>query len=132
MHKAKLRSTGEIVAVKVQHKWIKEQVPGDLRMIQMCSNTAAYFFPEFKYGWFAEEMNEKLPRELDYIIEAANCNRCKRIFKDNPNVAVPKVYDEFTKTRILVMSFETGTPVTHVRKIHEQGINLRDLSKLIS
>lgn len=33
VHKAKLRKTGEIVAVKVQHKWIKEQVPGDLRMI---------------------------------------------------------------------------------------------------
>ena len=24
VHKAKLKSTGEIVAVKVQHKWIKE------------------------------------------------------------------------------------------------------------
>jgi len=33
VHRAKLRSTGEIVAVKVQHKWIKEQVPGDLRLI---------------------------------------------------------------------------------------------------
>lgn len=33
VHKAKLRSTGEIVAVKVQHKWIKEQVPGDLNLI---------------------------------------------------------------------------------------------------
>jgi len=30
------------------------------------------------------------------------------------------------------MSFETGTPVTHVRKVHEQGIDLKDLSKLIS
>lgn len=33
VHKAVLRETGETVAVKVQHKWIKEQVPGDLRMI---------------------------------------------------------------------------------------------------
>ena len=132
VHEAKLRSTGETVAVKVQHKWIREQVPGDLRMIQICSDAAAYFFPEFKYGWLAEEFQDKLPRELDYKIEADNCNRCKRIFKDNPNVAVPKVYEQFTKTRILVMSFETGTPVTHVRKIHEQGIDLKDLSKLIS
>ncbi len=31
VHKAKLN--GETVVVKVQHKWIKEQVPGDLKMI---------------------------------------------------------------------------------------------------
>ena len=30
VHEARLRATGEVVAVKVQHKWIKEQVPGDL------------------------------------------------------------------------------------------------------
>ena len=33
VHRAKLRSNGQVVAVKVQHKWIKEQVPGDLRLI---------------------------------------------------------------------------------------------------
>ena len=33
VHRATLKSTGETVAVKVQHKWIKENVPGDLRLI---------------------------------------------------------------------------------------------------
>ena len=55
VHKAKLRSTGEVVAVKVQHKWIKEQVPGDLRLIQFASDCAMTIFPDFKYGWLPEE-----------------------------------------------------------------------------
>ena len=33
VHEARLRTTGEIVAVKVQHRWIKENVSGDLSMI---------------------------------------------------------------------------------------------------
>ena len=35
VHKAHLRGApaGEFVAVKVQHQWIKEQVPGDLQLI---------------------------------------------------------------------------------------------------
>lgn len=30
------------------------------------------------------------------------------------------------------MSFEEGIPVSHVREMHEQGINLKKLSSLIS
>jgi len=55
VHRARLRSTGEEVAVKVQHKWIKEQVPGDLRLIQFATDCAMAIFPDFKYGWLPEE-----------------------------------------------------------------------------
>jgi len=47
-------------------------------------------------------------------------------------VRVPDVYDSYTRSRVLVMSFETGTPVTHVKEMHRQGIDLKDLSRKIS
>ena len=40
------------------------------------------------------------------------------IFKGNPNVAVPKVYREFTTERVLTMTFEKGIPVTSVTEMH--------------
>jgi aarF domain-containing kinase len=132
VHKARLKSTGEIVAVKVQHKWIKEQVPGDLRIIQIACNAGCWLFPGFKYGWLAEEFRTRLPKELDFVIEASNANRCRQMFKDCEDICVPKIYDEFTRERVLVMSFETGTPVTHVKDLHSQGVNLRQLARLIS
>jgi aarF domain-containing kinase len=73
-----------------------------------------------------------LPLELDFRKEAVNCRRCRDIFKDNDYVSVPKVYDDLVKERILTMSFELGTPVTHVRKLYDQGIDLKELAKLIS
>lgn len=118
VHKAKLKSTGEVVAVKVQHKWIKEQVPGDLRLIQFASDCAMTIFPDFKYGWLPEEFQVRLPRELDFNLEASNAERCKAIFKGNRNVAVPSVYREFTAERVLTMSYEPGIPATKVKEMH--------------
>jgi len=116
----------------VQHKWIKEQVPGDLRMIEVAVDIAKWLFPDFKYGWLAEEFRDKLPRELDFNREASNCKRCGEMFKNNKRVKVPKVYDQFTTNRTLVMSFETGISVAHVKEMHRQGIDLRKLAQLIS
>jgi aarF domain-containing kinase len=55
VHRAKLKGSDEIVAVKVQHMWIREQVPGDLRLIQFATDVACSIFPDFKYGWLPHE-----------------------------------------------------------------------------
>ena len=118
MHRARLKSTGEIVAVKVQHKWIKEQVPGDLRLIQFASDCAMKIFPDFKYGWLPEEFQTRLPQELNFVKEANNADRCRIIFEKNPNVAVPSIYREFTTERVLTMSFEKGISATNVKEMY--------------
>jgi predicted unusual protein kinase regulating ubiquinone biosynthesis (AarF/ABC1/UbiB family) len=71
-------------------------------------------FPDFKYGWLPEEFKVRLPNELDFVKEANNAKRCKNIFKDNKNVAVPTVYDDWTTERVLTMSFEKGISATNV------------------
>lgn len=45
---------------------------------------------------------------------------------------MPKIYHHLTRERVLVMSFEKGIPVTHVKEIHAAGIDLRRLAKIIS
>jgi aarF domain-containing kinase len=47
-------------------------------------------------------------------------------------VYVPKVYHDLTRERVLTMSFEEGIPVSHVKEMHAQGIDLKRLSSLIS
>lgn len=51
------------------------------------------------------------------------------MFKDHdPRVYVPKIYRDYTKERVLTMSFEEGIPVSQVKEMHAQGINLKKLS----
>jgi aarF domain-containing kinase len=54
------------------------------------------------------------------------------MFKNNPNVFIPTIYPDYTKERVLVMSFEIGIPCTHVKDMVTQGIDLKRLSKIIS
>ena len=101
-------------------------------MIQLGVDVAKKLFPDFHYSWLAEEFKERLPRELDFAIEAENAKRCKDIFKHNKRVSVPKIYDEYTQKRLLVMSYETGFSVARVKDMHEQGFDLKFLATLIS
>ena len=75
-------------------------------------------FPDFQYGWLPEEFQTRLPQELDFVKEAKNAEKCAIIFKNNPNIAVPKVYNDLTTERVLTMSFERGIPATHVKEMH--------------
>ena len=76
----------------------------------------------------ASEFKVRLPKELDFALEADNTKRCREIFQHNQNVTVPRVFDEYTKQRVLVMSFEKGISVSKVRQMHEAGIDLRRLA----
>jgi len=94
-------------------------------MIIMAIDIGEKLFPQFKYKWLAEEVSKNIPIELDFRIEAENVKRCRKMFEGNKNVSVPKVYDEFTSDRTLVMSFEEGISVTKVKEMHQRGIDLK-------
>ena len=53
---------------------------------------ASKVFPDFKYQWLPHEFKVRLPLELDFREEAKNADKCREIFKNNPNVYVPKIY----------------------------------------
>lgn len=58
---------------------------------------AGVIFPDFKYGWLPHEMKTRMPKEMDFTLEADNAEKCKEIFKDDPNVYVPKIYRDYTR-----------------------------------
>ena len=83
-------------------------------MIQFGVDVAKAIFPDFRYGWLADEFKTRLPRELDFSLEAENAKKCAHIFRNKKKVHVPKVYDAYTRQRVLVMSYETGFSVARV------------------
>lgn len=84
----------------------------------MAIDIGGRLFPAFKYKWLADEVSKNIPIEMNFRIEAANAKRCKAIFEGNPNICIPKIFDEFTSDRTLVMSFEKGLSVTKVKEMH--------------
>lgn len=40
----------------------------------------SHIFPEFQFGWLAEETRKNLPLELDFVHEAHNCEKVAKNF----------------------------------------------------
>lgn len=124
MHKAKLKS-GEIVAVKVQYPKLSRMVEGDMKTIETIVNLIAWIFPSFEFRWTLPEFEENIMKELDFRVEHANSERAAANFKQNgtTGVYIPKVYEELSSKRILVMEFIDGAKVTNVEALHKLGLD---------
>src|SRR6266487_1982777 len=93
VHKAVLASTGEEVAVKVQRSNIDQLVRMDLsslkfviRVIMRLVNTGTFIDLMGVYREFERTVYE----EIDYVTEAANCQRFHEMFKDDPTIYIPE------------------------------------------
>jgi len=132
VHLATLRSTGQRVAVKVQHEGLRELSQVDIGTIAFLVDTVKRIFPKFEYTWLVDEIKQNLPRELDFRLEGKNCEQAGRNFADDDRVVVPTIYWEHTTARVLTMSFEPGCYITNVQGIVAQGVRPADVAAVYS
>ncbi|KAK6517239.1 hypothetical protein TWF281_003904 [Arthrobotrys megalospora] len=128
VHRARLRQSGEEVAVKLQHPSLAEWVPLDLTLTRFALTNIKFFFPEYPMDWLSEEMELSLPVELDFEEEAKNIYRVTEHFKNVPNTAlvVPKVV--WAKKRILVLEYLRGYRVDDLASLDQVGISRDEVS----
>ena len=104
VYKAKLRATGEEVAVKVQRPFVLETVSLDLFLVRSFGDLARKFFPAFTARLdvisLLDEFASNFYAELDYNLECENGLRIAEDMKRLPQVKIPKNYPEYTSRRI--------------------------------
>jgi len=135
VHRATLRATGERVAVKVQHRGLREASAVDLRTIAAIVDAVKQRFPRFEYTWLVNEIRDNLPKELDFSLEAGNIEASGAFLAASglaDDVAVPRVHRAATATRVLTMSFEEGCYVTNVGRIRGMGVDPAWVSATLS
>eukprot|EP00931_Biecheleriopsis_adriatica_P101627 TRINITY_DN76726_c0_g1_i1.p1 TRINITY_DN76726_c0_g1~~TRINITY_DN76726_c0_g1_i1.p1 ORF type:complete len:1098 (-),score=252.89 TRINITY_DN76726_c0_g1_i1:40-2934(-) len=112
VHKARLKSTGEIVAVKVQHEGVDRIFLEDVGTLSTCASQVAYWSPDLDMRKFAEEWGESLPRELDFVHERHALSRAgDALRKAGSHCIVPKVHDELFGPHAFVMEFIEAGPI---------------------
>jgi aarF domain-containing kinase len=82
VHRARLRTTDQEVAVKLQHPFLDEFCKIDMNTVSYILSTIKRIFPEFGFEWLSEEMNESLPQELNFVFEANNANKVRENFRE--------------------------------------------------
>ncbi|KAF2155587.1 ubiquinone biosynthesis protein [Myriangium duriaei CBS 260.36] len=132
VHIARLKDTGEEVAVKIQHPALDEWADMDLALTKFTFRTLARWFPEYDLTWLSEEMQYSLPKELDFAQEGQNAIEAREYFshiKELP-VVIPKVH--WAQRRILVMEKITGRRPDDLNYLDSNGIDRDEVSAALA
>lgn len=118
VHRAVLK-TGEAVVVKVQYPGVEATVDQDLRNVHALLQAMAHLVrdvmrQDFDPGDVYRELEERLHEELDYIHEANNAALFQRMFADDTEVAIPRVYPDLSSRRVLTMEEMGGYPIADI------------------
>jgi predicted unusual protein kinase regulating ubiquinone biosynthesis (AarF/ABC1/UbiB family) len=132
VHRAVLASTGETVAVKIQRPHIEHAVKLDLRALRwVIWGITRLVGPNnvIDLRGFYYEFERTVYEELDYVREAANAKRFQALFKDDPTIGIPLVYDEYVSRRLLVLEWVEGITIDDRAALEASGIDRRELAK---
>lgn len=129
VHRAKLKSTGQMVAVKVQHPQVQKHSYVDMATMDILVNVVAKLFPNFSFLWLAESTKKNIPLELDFRHEGRNADKTRRLLEYFDWLRVPKIHWELSSSRILLMDFETGGMINDTEYIEKNGIDKQQLTR---
>jgi predicted unusual protein kinase regulating ubiquinone biosynthesis (AarF/ABC1/UbiB family) len=133
VHKAILQN-GENVAVKIMRPGIESTVTLDLSTLKVLIAFARRFT---RIGKFVDlkdvyhEFEEVIIDELDYSIEAENIEKFRKNFLGFPGVSVPKVYEELSTSKVLVMEFIEGVKINEVHQLEGFQVNKKKLASIL-
>jgi len=136
VHEARTHD-GKHVAVKVQHTHLTDTAVADYATVEILVNFLHWCFPAFDYRWLVDEIRESAPKELDFLAEARNSEKCIDNFRRmSPHIAeyvyAPRVYWNLSTSKLLTMEFMNGAEITDVSTIQRLGIHPIDVSKLVT
>jgi len=111
VHRARRRSDGLELVLKVQYPGVADAVDSDLNAVAQLLKIARLvsFGPEFN-DWL-EEVREMMHREVDYRLEARTTEKFRIMLADDPRFVVPRVLPEYSTAHVIASTYEAGHPV---------------------
>ncbi|MDQ8182711.1 AarF/UbiB family protein [Pelagicoccus sp. SDUM812005] len=111
VHRARLLSTGERVAVKIQRPGLEKVIDADFDILMWLARQAHERIEDLRpinLPDVLEAMRDGLERELDFRREARGLSFFSRHNAYPEDVCAPKIYDDFCTRRVLVMEWIEG------------------------
>ncbi len=129
VHKAVLKNKDK-VAVKIQRPDVKKIMETDIEIMFYFAKLLENHMPsirKFNPTKIIEEFKKWTEKELDFKREAVNIKIFAKNFSRDKAIKIPKIHDDFTTNKILVMEFIDGIELHNIKQIKKKKINLRPL-----
>ncbi|KZO91033.1 ABC1-domain-containing protein [Calocera viscosa TUFC12733] len=129
VHKAKLKETGEWVAVKVQKPAIPVQIEWDLFSYRSLLYVYEKLF-DIPCYFIADYVTDNIRKETDFANEARNAEKTRAFVLAEPSlrdkVIVPRVIPKWTSKRVMTAEFFEGSKLTDKVKLAEWNIPAKE------
>ena len=108
VHRARIKKTGEYVAIKVQYAGIDKAIGSDIKALRSLLSMMKIVPKDLDLDGAFKEVRNMLEQEMDYHSEAKSTQAYAEKLKEDTRFVVPRVYSEFSTKKVLVTSFEPG------------------------
>ncbi len=129
VHKAWLKN-GKKVAIKVQRPHIEEKFKTDIDILYHVAHLLKKHYHklgDFNIQEILEEFERYTKKELNYKLESRNIDSFHKIFHNDKNIKIPKVYQDLTTPKVLTMEYISGIKLSQWLK---QNKNLKVRKKI--
>lgn len=130
VYRARLRSSGEWVAIKIQRADIRKTISADLEIIGWFArqlHARIDYLRPFNLPLLVHEAEHRLEEELDYRNEADNAEIFSSLNLGQERVFAPKIYRDLSTRRLLVTEWVGGESPDTIQLDQETG---RELARL--
>lgn len=106
-HRARLH-TGETVIIKVVKPGIRDTLRRDVVLLRMLGRILQLFAGRLQPKRVIDEFCQYTLREVDLRLEGENAETFAANFRDEPDIAFPRIYRELSGPNVLTMEFFDG------------------------
>ncbi len=138
VHKAVLK-TGEKVVLKIQRPGIREVISSDIKVMLYVAEIFSKRMPSLKSFdpiGLVRNFESSITKELDFIHESVNVQRFHNNFKedltDKGHIHSPKVFREFTTSKVLTLEFIDGVKISNNQKLLSNGLDAKVIARRLA
>ncbi len=124
--------SGERVVVKVIRPGIERVIRQDLELLKLLARLTHRLHPDGRRLRAEEVVRDyeyTIFDELDLMREAANTAQLSRNMAELDLLYVPRVYWEYTRSRVFVMERIHGIPISDIDALRAAGTDLKELAE---
>ena len=115
VHKAVIKSTGEVICLKIQYPGIDSAIDSDIKAVRRLIGLFKMLpVDSQELDDILKEIKMMMKREMDYRKELDNTNLFREALMDMPNVKVPKTYPRYSSKKILATEFCQGVSLDDI------------------
>jgi len=123
--------TGEDVIIKIQRPHIISKIKLDIYLMHFVARQLVKNYPDLvaiNVLGFISEFQDKIMKELDYTIEAANIKRFEFMFQNDPTVHIPAVHMEYSTRKLLIMEQINGVSPDCIDELKAKDYDLHQIA----